>query len=70
MAQPTDDPSPVTGEKSIMPAAGSKERECPVPKPRGFIGRILGFKEEDPRDTPVVRIETSRRDGCKEEETR
>jgi hypothetical protein len=22
-------------------------RECPVPKPRGFVGRILGFEEQN-----------------------
>lgn len=32
-----------------------RERECPVPKPAGLLGRILGFKDEDrPERLPVV----------------
>lgn len=34
-----------------------KSRECPVPKPAGMVGRILGFKQEEERVRPVVRIE-------------
>ncbi|KAJ4550603.1 hypothetical protein HRR78_004372 [Exophiala dermatitidis] len=37
-------------------AALEKEaRECPVPKPRGLIGRLLGF-EEDKKAVPVVKV--------------
>lgn len=32
-------------------------RECPVPKPSGFFGQLLGFKE-DRGERPIVRIET------------
>lgn len=36
-----------------------RNRECPVPKPGGIIGQVLGFKNEGiPK--PVVRIESSR----------
>lgn len=31
-------------EKAIM---RKKAHECPVPKPPGIIGRVLGFKDED-----------------------
>ena len=27
-----------------------KAHECPVPKPPGIIGRVLGFKEEDSKE--------------------
>jgi hypothetical protein len=31
-------------------------RECPVPKPPGIVGRMLGFKQEEVRVRPDVRI--------------
>ncbi|KAL2397087.1 hypothetical protein ABEF95_000327 [Exophiala dermatitidis] len=39
-------------------AALEKEaRECPVPKPRGLIGRLLGFEDsEDKKAVPVVEV--------------
>ncbi|TID25626.1 alpha-1-3-mannosyltransferase (Alg3) [Venturia nashicola] len=33
----------------------ARERECPVPKPGGLIGTVLGFQEEK-AERPVVRI--------------
>ena len=47
-----------------------KSRECPVPKPRGIIGEVLGFKKEEAAEkSPRPRIETAnvsrpRTDGC------
>jgi len=42
------------GEKSMR----EKAHECPVPKPRGRIGEVLGFtieeREEDDRGTRPV----------------
>ena len=35
----------------------SRERECPVPKPTGLVGQILGVKKMEAREGPVVRIE-------------
>ena len=36
-----------------------KRRECPVPKPGGLVGQVLGFeKEEGGGRLPDVRIET------------
>ncbi|KAI9821628.1 MAG: hypothetical protein M1827_002209 [Pycnora praestabilis] len=34
-----------------------RARECPVPKPGGVVGGILGFKNHD-RDPPLPRVET------------
>jgi cytochrome c oxidase assembly factor 2 len=37
-----------------------KRRECPVPKPGGLVGQVLGFEKlEDGRRLPDVRIETA-----------
>ncbi len=36
-------------EKAMM---RRKAHECPVPKPPGIIGRVLGFKDEDSGDEP------------------
>jgi len=33
------------------------ERECPVPKPSGLIGQILGFREQEGGKIPAVRVE-------------
>ena len=31
-------------------------RECPVPKPAGMVGRMLGFRREEQRVVPGVHI--------------
>jgi cytochrome c oxidase assembly factor 2 len=37
-----------------------KRRECPVPKPGGLVGQVLGFEKlEDGGRLPDVRIETA-----------
>jgi len=37
-----------------------KRRECPVPKPGGLVGQVLGFEKlEDRGRLPDVRIETA-----------
>ncbi|KAF2838885.1 hypothetical protein M501DRAFT_1004716 [Patellaria atrata CBS 101060] len=39
---------------------GNRARECPVPKPGGLVGQLLGFKNES-RDPPsVVKVEPLR----------
>lgn len=35
------------------------DRECPVPKPQGILGRVLGFEHTKP-DQPVVKHESVR----------
>ena len=37
-----------------------KARECPVPKPGGLIGEVLGFKKTAEGQTPPVKVETAR----------
>ena len=37
-----------------------KARECPVPKPRGLIGEVLGFNDTDKGQALPVRVETVR----------
>lgn len=39
-------------------AMARKARECPVPKPGGVIGEVLGFKKTDEGNRPPVRVET------------
>jgi len=37
-------------------------RECPVPKPGGLVGQILGFKKDDGGEFPcVIKVEPVRR---------
>ena len=39
----------------------STSHECPVPKPRGFIGEVLGFGNEDTaKKLPRPRVETTK----------
>jgi cytochrome c oxidase assembly factor 2 len=45
---------PDEADDEILRAVEAKQRECPVPKPRGVLGELLGFssakeKEEDTR---------------------
>ncbi|KAI9730719.1 MAG: hypothetical protein M1834_005688 [Cirrosporium novae-zelandiae] len=35
----------------------AEKAECPMPKPRGLISQILGFKKEELKPRPVVEIE-------------
>lgn len=61
--------SPVISEEEKL-AMRRKSHECPVPKPKGIIGQVLGFKkEETAKKAPKPRIETinvsrPRQDGC------
>jgi len=36
----------------------ARRRECPVPKPRGLIGQIMGFPEDKERDGAVVVVKS------------
>jgi len=35
----------------------TSERECPIPKPSGLVGQILGFKAKEGEPLPPVRVE-------------
>lgn len=42
----------------------TRRRECPVPKPGGLVGQILGLrKDEDGSTPPVVKVEPIQRRG-------
>ena len=50
-------------------AMRKKSHACPVPKPSGIFGEVLGFKKETVEKVQRPRIETtvvspSRKDGC------
>lgn len=48
-------------EKAVM---RKRAHECPVPKPRGVIGEVLGFRSRDGGDgTPQPRVETVKAEG-------
>ena len=55
---PIDDTSEMSSEKQMPLYISEEERammrkkahECPVPKPPGVIGRILGFQDEKRRE--------------------
>ncbi|KAG9549642.1 hypothetical protein KCU77_g6116, partial [Aureobasidium melanogenum] len=36
------------------------KRECPVPKPSGLIGQVMGFKPQEQRQNPTIIIQTLR----------
>jgi len=40
--------------------ASRRKRECPVPKPGGLVGQIMGFKNHDRDQPPVIRVEPIR----------
>lgn len=39
---------------------GRPKRECPVPKPSGLIGQVMGFKPTEQRQNPTIIIQTLR----------
>ncbi|KAF2148963.1 hypothetical protein K461DRAFT_213205, partial [Myriangium duriaei CBS 260.36] len=50
--KPSDDPQGQIEEQSTLTGieAQPHRNQCPVPKPRGLIGQMLGFKEDADRD--------------------
>jgi len=44
------DESSDEGEEVEGRVSRQVKRECPVPKPGGIVGEILGFKEKEDRD--------------------
>lgn len=51
-------------------AESKKTRECPVPKPGGLLGQVMGFKENENQKPPQVIVERvqSRRTASKQQE--
>lgn len=48
-------------DNSSGPAISDRaKRECPVPKPSGIVGNIMGFKEQDRRKPAEVVVLNSR----------
>lgn len=45
-------------EQSSEDFVMERRRECPVPKPGGLVGQVLGFGKQEGR-LPEVRIETA-----------
>lgn len=52
-----------------MDLDSNRRRECPVPKPGGLIGQVMGFREEGKREGAVsVEVQTLRARNWKKEE--
>lgn len=34
-----------------------RKRECPVPKPSGLVGQLLGFEKREGEPLPAVKVE-------------
>jgi cytochrome c oxidase assembly factor 2 len=51
-------------------AETKKTRECPVPKPGGLLGQVMGFKESENQKPPQVIVERvqARRTAPKQQE--
>jgi cytochrome c oxidase assembly factor 2 len=49
-------PCPGENENQTL-ASNDSARECPVPKPSGLIGQILGFKSKEGQQYPIVTVE-------------
>jgi cytochrome c oxidase assembly factor 2 len=52
-------------KRKLLEEKLAPKRECPVPKPGGLIGQVLGLKEEKVEDQPSItsRIERARKDA-------
>lgn len=54
--------------KDVQNVKRKKAHECPVPKPRGLLGEVLGFgREGSDEKQPRPRIETSEIPGSRRE---
>jgi cytochrome c oxidase assembly factor 2 len=40
-----------------LPEAEVGKRECPVPKPSGLVGQLLGFEKKEGERLPAVKVE-------------
>ncbi len=55
----TDEEDPVlSGDDRIVHSMSSErpKRECPVPKPGGFVGQIMGFERKERPSSPEVMV--------------
>ncbi|MBE7182273.1 MAG: hypothetical protein INR71_13910 [Terriglobus roseus] len=43
---PSEEGDAKSGQE-VLDEARRRARECPVPKPRGLVGQLMGFKKED-----------------------
>jgi cytochrome c oxidase assembly factor 2 len=52
-------------KRKLLEEKLAPKRECPVPKPGGLIGQVLGLKEEKDEDRPSItsRVERARKDA-------
>jgi len=71
--QITDDAGSEGGSAEAYDALmveSKKTRECPVPKPGGLLGQVMGFKESEHQKPPQVVVERvhARRSGPKQQE--
>ncbi|GAW21592.1 hypothetical protein ANO14919_111150 [Xylariales sp. No.14919] len=48
-----------TETSTLTSTAPRGKRECPVPKPGGVIGQMIGFKKEEPNNTGISRTENT-----------
>jgi cytochrome c oxidase assembly factor 2 len=45
------------GMYDLVREGEGRRRECPVPKPGGLVGEILGLRKVERAERPVVRVE-------------
>lgn len=45
---------------------GRHKRECPVPKPTGLIGQVMGFQPQEQRQKPTVIVQSLRERHAKD----
>ncbi|RWA04689.1 hypothetical protein EKO27_g10419 [Xylaria grammica] len=48
-----------TETSTLTSTAPRGKRECPVPKPGGVIGQMIGFKKEEPNNTGMSKTENT-----------
>lgn len=44
---------------TVLHDAG-RDRECPIPKPGGLLGQVMGFKEEDKEEPRTIIVKSIR----------
>lgn len=50
-------------------AETKRKRECPVPKPGGIVGQVMGFKEHENQRPSQVIVKELQRGGHKHAES-
>ncbi|CAD0111145.1 unnamed protein product [Aureobasidium uvarum] len=59
-APPPDSDQQDDNDMGAMADMAPPKRECPVPKPSGLIGQVMGFKPQEQRQNPTIIIQTLR----------